>query len=170
MLFRSLDEQGCDRLLGPDKLGPDALAISENEFVERFQTLNRPIKPALLDQKLIAGIGNLYASEILHRAKVNPELRCNAVLGKSWSQIYYWMRSVLELAIDNQGSTLGDGTYRNAINGEGAFQHFHQVYARAGERCSVCKKGEIQRIVQAQRSTFFCPICQKKSKKLPRAK
>ena len=70
---------------------------------------------------------------------------------------------VLEEAIVHEGSTLGDGTYRNALNGEGGYQNYHRVYDRAEMSCPRCGRGEIRRIVQAQRSTCFCPVCQRKS-------
>ncbi len=72
------------------------------------------------------------------------------------------MLEVLETAIRYEGSTLGDGTYRNALNEQGGYQNHHRVYDRAGEVCPSCGKAKIQRIVQAQRSTFFCPRCQRR--------
>jgi formamidopyrimidine-DNA glycosylase len=68
---------------------------------------------------------------------------------------------VLREAIRYEGSTLGDGTYRNALNESGGYQNEHRVYARAGQTCPTCRRAEIVRIVQAQRSTFFCPRCQR---------
>ena len=69
---------------------------------------------------------------------------------------------MLELAIKYEGSTLSDGTYRNALNDPGGYQNHHRVYDRAGELCSTCEGGKVKRIVQAQRSTFFCSHCQKR--------
>jgi formamidopyrimidine-DNA glycosylase len=151
----------CQEHLGPETIGPDALAISRDEWTSRFSVLNRPIKPALLDQRVVAGIGNLYASEILHQARVHPCAVCTSVAHKRWHRLYDCMREILLQAIESEGSTLGDGTYRNAINGEGGYQHQHRVYARDGQSCVSCGKATIERIVQAQRSTFFCPRCQK---------
>lgn len=153
--------QECDQFLGPEVLGPDALTITAEEFHRRYCDLNRPVKPALLDQRLVAGVGNLYASEILHRAAIDPRTLCAKISKARWHRIHQLMQEVLLQAIENEGSTLSDGTYRNAINGEGGFQHFHLVYAREGQTCSSCNQGAIQRIVQSQRSTFFCPKCQK---------
>jgi formamidopyrimidine-DNA glycosylase len=151
----------CALHLGPDTLGPDALAIEAKDWVDRFAQLKRPVKPALLDQKRVAGIGNLYASEILHRARVHPWQKCSEIPQTRWIRIYRAMREILTEAILAEGSTLGDGTYRNAVNGEGGYQSQHRVYARGGERCGTCGKGIVERIVQAQRSTFFCPRCQR---------
>jgi formamidopyrimidine-DNA glycosylase len=144
------------------KLGPDALAISSAEFPKRFKGTQREIKVAMLDQKIILGIGNLYAAEILHLAGVHPQTRCDQITGKRWQLIYQRMIEVFELAIEYEGSTLSDGTYRNAINGEGSFQNEHRVYDREGQACPKCKNVKIIRIVQAQRATFFCKRCQTK--------
>lgn len=151
----------CLHFMGPDVLGPDALEIAESEFALRFQKLRRAVKPALLDQKRVAGVGNLYASEILHRARVHPERLCCDLNRPHWKRIHHAMLEILHAAILSEGSTLGDGTYRNAVNGEGQYQNHHAVYAREGQDCLRCRKAEILRIVQNQRSTFFCPRCQK---------
>lgn len=148
--------------LNDGTLGPDALAISAEEFPTRFKSSRREIKVALLDQKAVLGIGNLYASEILHLAGVHPQARCDRLNAKQWTRIYDCMREVLELAIKYEGSTLSDGTYRNAINGEGSYQNEHQVYDHEGVPCPSCAGAKIIRIVQAQRATFFCRKCQKK--------
>jgi formamidopyrimidine-DNA glycosylase len=153
----------CDRFLGPTVLGTDALSIDAKEFHQRYGKLKRPVKPALLDQRLVAGVGNLYASEILHRAAIDPRTLCLRISKPKWYRIHQIMQQVLLEAIDNEGSTLADGTYRNAINGEGGFQHFHLVYARDGQICTSCRSGTIRRIVQSQRSTFFCSECQKRT-------
>lgn len=144
------------------KLGPDALDISADDFPKRFQQSKREIKVALLDQKAVLGIGNLYASEILHLAGVHPQTRCDRISKQRWQSIYDDMIQVFELAIEYEGSTLSDGTYRNAINGEGSYQNEHRVYDREGERCPSCNKSNIIRIVQAQRATFYCRHCQTK--------
>lgn len=119
------------------------------------------MKVALLDQRAVAGIGNLYASEILHLAGVGPERPCRELKPKEWQAIAAAALEVLELAIRYEGSTLSDGTYRNALNKTGGYQNEHRVYAKAGEPCPRCTKGTIERIVQTQRSTFFCRRCQK---------
>ena len=148
--------------LGPARLGPDALEVDTDQLRERFQQSRRAIKVALLDQKAIAGVGNLYASELLHVAGVHPEQRCDRVTRKQWAAIQGAMRDVLLEAIKYEGSTLSDGTYRNALNQQGGYQSCHRVYDKAGEPCPRCEREPIRRIVQAQRSTFFCPRCQRK--------
>ncbi len=143
------------------RLGPDALDVDVVTFREKFRTTRQPIKVALLDQRRIAGIGNLYASEILHLAKVHPAQPCATLSAQAWKRIHACMNEVLELAIRYEGSTLNDGTYRNALNQNGSYQNEHRVYAKAGDVCRSCGKAVIVRTVQAQRATFHCPRCQK---------
>jgi formamidopyrimidine-DNA glycosylase len=147
--------------LGPHKIGPDALRISCRKLRDRLGSRRRPIKPALLDQQLLAGVGNLYASEILHRAKIHPSRSCDALTPGDWKKIHAAMRTVLQSAIRHQGSTLRDGTYRIARDNPGNFQTRLRVYQRTGETCLQCACAKIIRIMQAQRSTFFCPKCQR---------
>jgi formamidopyrimidine-DNA glycosylase len=148
--------------LGPERLGPDALDVTPQEMHERLGSSSRAVKVALLDQRFIAGIGNIYASEILHRAKTHPEMPCCQMRPVKWRQIQEAIDEVLQAAIRLHGSTLSDGNYRNAHNKRGSFQNCHRVYQRAGERCVQCGRGKIVRIVQAQRSTYFCPVCQRR--------
>jgi formamidopyrimidine-DNA glycosylase len=146
---------------GLDVLGPDALVMTAELYRERLGRTSRAVKAALLDQRAVAGIGNLYASEILHLAKIHPARACRLLTRDQWDRIAAAALDVLEAAILYEGSTLSDGTYRNAINGEGGYQNHHRVYDRAGKPCPRrgCG-GLIERIVQAQRSTFFCATCQ----------
>jgi formamidopyrimidine-DNA glycosylase len=147
--------------LGPHKLGVDALLMDDAAWQESCSRTSRPIKVALLDQKLAAGIGNLYASEILHRAKIHPALPANQLKRAQISRLRVSVIEVLQEAIGYEGSTLGDGTYRNALNQAGSYQNAHRVYNRTEEQCPTCHRAKIKRIVQAQRSTFYCPSCQK---------
>lgn len=160
--IRLFNEQQLAETFGPDKIGPDALKITLEQFTESFGKSNREIKVALLDQKLVAGVGNLYASELLHTAKVHPQKKCSSLKKSEFQRIYDQMRLILETAIRYEGSTLSDGTYRNALSEEGGYQNEHRVYDRADEKCTQCRRSTIVRIVQAQRSTFFCKQCQKK--------
>jgi formamidopyrimidine-DNA glycosylase len=146
----------------PTKLGPDALSMTGEIFRTQLGSSQRAVKVALLDQRSVAGIGNLYASEILHLAGIHPARRCNKITRAQWQAIADATHSVLEAAIRYEGSTLGDGTYRNALNQEGGYQNHHRVYDKAGHPCPRCGEGsQIVRIVLAQRSTYFCPGCQK---------
>lgn len=143
------------------RLGPDALEMTAGDWADRCRRTNRPIKVALLDQKLAAGIGNLYASEILHLARIDPRAPADRLTAARVRRLHDAVQTVLRDAIEHEGSTLGDGTYRNALNLAGSYQNQHRVYARHDERCLSCGQGTVQRIVQAQRSTFYCPRCQR---------
>lgn len=155
----ALPEQ-WDRLYGPDRLGPDALTVPADHLQQRLSNSRRPIKVALLDQRLVAGIGNLYASEILHMAGIHPACSCDTLTPLAWQRLHEAMLLILAEAIRYEGSTLADGTYRNALNDPGSYQNHHRVYDRAGQPCGSCGRSVIRRMVQAQRSTFFCPECQ----------
>ena len=143
-----------------NRLGPDALTVSSDELRKRLRTSRRAVKVALLDQQAVAGIGNLYAAEILHVAGVDPRCRCDSISVTQWERIHGAIGLVLNEAIQHEGSTLSDGTYRNALNDPGSYQNHHRVYDRADQLCGRCGEANIRRIVQAQRSTFFCPKCQ----------
>jgi formamidopyrimidine-DNA glycosylase len=160
---------GSARLLTPDefaemygggRLGPDALDVSAQELRARLARSRRPIKVALLDQRAVAGIGNLYASEILHACGIHPARPACSLRRREWESLHAAMRKVLMAAIRYEGSTLGDGTYRNALNENGSYQNQHRVYDKAGQLCRNCGRGIITRVVMAQRSTFYCPVCQ----------
>jgi formamidopyrimidine-DNA glycosylase len=159
-VLRLLSASELKARLGPEKLGPDALAISALELRERLHVSRRAIKVALLDQKAVAGIGNLYAAEILFLAGISPRRRCTQLTVAQWQAIHKAMQDVLSTAIKCEGSTLSDGTYRNALNQSGSYQNQHRVYGKQGDSCRRCKT-PIVRIVQAQRSTFYCPKCQR---------
>ncbi|QDV46660.1 Formamidopyrimidine-DNA glycosylase [Stieleria neptunia] len=146
-----------------DRLGPDATRITAEQLRENLRHSRRVIKVALLDQAAVAGIGNLYAAEILFVAGVDPRTRCDKLSRPQWERLHAGIGLVLGEAIEHEGSTLSDGTYRNALNNEGSYQNYHRVYDRAGLGCGRCSVGKIRRIVQGQRSTFFCPICQRKT-------
>ncbi len=148
------------RILGNEFLGVDALDMTEADWIALCRDTSREIKVALLDQKRVAGIGNLYASEILHKAGISPRRKAHRLTRREIQAIATCSREILESAILHEGSTLSDGTYRNALNKSGGYQNAHQVYAREGELCFRCA-APIRRIVQAQRATFYCPGCQR---------
>jgi formamidopyrimidine-DNA glycosylase len=158
---RLYDPDAFAERLGPPRLGPDALEITAEQLRERLGASRRAIKVALLDQAVLAGVGNIYASESLNRAKIHPETACRELRPAQWRRLQGVVREVLEEAIRYEGSTLNDGTYRTALNTDGQYQNAHRVYAREGERCRSCQRGVVRRVVQAQRATFFCPRCQK---------
>ncbi|MCH2213175.1 MAG: formamidopyrimidine-DNA glycosylase [Fuerstiella sp.] len=143
------------------RLGPDALDMDPNQWAIRLSGTQRPIKNAILDQNLVAGIGNIYASEILHEAGISPKLPAGLLSAERIQRIAAASSRILNEAIRYEGSTLGDGTYRTALNRDGSYQNRHRVYQKNGELCPTCRRGRICRIVQAQRSTFYCPRCQR---------
>jgi formamidopyrimidine-DNA glycosylase len=157
---RLLNRPQVEQQLGPPRLGPDALGMDAEQLRARLARRRAPVKVALLDQSALAGVGNLYASEILHVACIHPRARCDQLTHGQWRRLAGSMCAVLEEAIRYEGSTLADGTYRTVLNKPGGYQNCHRVYDRAGEMCLSCGQTTIQRIVQAQRSTFFCPACQ----------
>lgn len=159
--IRLYSESDFARELGAAKLGPDALVMTAGDYRERLGKSRRAIKVALLDQTVVAGIGNLYAAELLFVAGIHPAKRCDLLTRDQWQRLADAAIEVLQEAIRYEGSTLGDGTYRNALNQNGSYQNMHRVYGRADEPCPGCK-APIERIVQAQRSTFFCKFCQRK--------
>ncbi len=153
-------KEGLVELEDGGRLGPDPLEMTAEDWWLRLQRTARPVKVALLDQSLAAGIGNLYASEILHRSRIHPAQPACSLSRVQVERLACATQAILLEAIEHEGSTLSDGTYRNALNKAGGYQNSHRVYDKADRECPTCLKGSIQRIVQAQRSTFFCPRCQ----------
>jgi formamidopyrimidine-DNA glycosylase len=121
----------------------------------------RLLKPLLLDQHLIAGIGNIYADEILHEARLRPDRISDELSRPSERRLHESIHRVLREAIEAGGSTLGDAQYVDVAGDPGSYQDGHRVYGRAGQRCRTCGIGWIRHTVSAQRSTHFCPRCQR---------
>lgn len=145
-----------------DKLGPEPLgnALSAPGLGKALQKRRGAIKPSLLDQRMVAGLGNIYASEALFRAGISPRRKCcNISIGQA-ERLVAAIRDVLSEAIEAGGSSLRDFT---GADGEpGYFQHSFRVYGRAGLACQTesCR-GQVKQITQAGRSTFFCGRCQR---------
>ncbi len=137
--------------------GAEPLAIGPEEFVALFRGRQAPIKNALLNQKLLRGLGNIYADESLHRAGLDP--RARAVSRPRLLRLRQAMRAVLREAIAAGGSSISD--YVGSDGEPGWFHLRHRVYGRTGEPCRRCRRA-IHRIVLAGRSAHFCPACQKK--------
>lgn len=156
---RLVDERGLEEACGPERLGPDGLTITGSDLAARLGRSHRAVKVALLDQKAVAGIGNIYAAEILFSAGIDPRAVCRRLHADAWEKIAATARRLLATAVRLEGSTIGDATYKTADNRSGRFQHRHRVYGREDRPCRRCGC-TIKRIVQAQRSTFFCPGCQ----------
>jgi formamidopyrimidine-DNA glycosylase len=119
------------------------------------------LKPLLLDQHVIAGIGNIYADEILHAAKLHPERVAGSLRRREVVRLHDEMHGILEAAVGAGGSTLGDAQYVDLMGSGGSYQDDHRVYGRNGERCTTCGRGIVRRSVAGGRSTHFCPWCQR---------
>ena len=157
-----LNPTELERLFSHEDLGPDALDTEVIHWQTICGATQRSIKVLLLDQSKVAGSGNLYASEILHLCRIHPETPAASLRLPQLKLLAKFTVEVLTTAILHEGSTLGDGTYRNALNQSGGYQNAHRVYAREGQPCPTCQRGVVVRIVQAQRSTYYCPGCQKR--------
>jgi len=138
--------------------GSEPLEVQLDHFVSLFQGRKTPIKSALLNQKLLRGVGNIYADESLFRAEVRPRRRASSLTREDLRRLYPAVQEVLREAITLGGSSISD--YVDADGEEGFFQLQHRVYGREGEPCLVCKT-PIKRVVIAGRSSHYCPKCQK---------
>jgi formamidopyrimidine-DNA glycosylase len=143
---------------GFDPGGVEPLEVSEERFVALFRGRKSPIKSALLNQKLLRGVGNIYADESLFRAGIRPRRRAAAITREQLGKLHRAVREVLREAIALGGSSISD--YVDADGEEGFFQLRHRVYGREGEPCLVCGTA-IRRVLLAGRSSHYCSKCQK---------
>lgn len=141
-----------------DAGGAEPLEVEKERFVELFHGRKTPIKSALLNQKLLRGVGNIYADESLFRAGLRPRRRASTISRAQFEKLYGAVQEVLKEAIALGGSSISD--YVDADGEEGFFQLQHRVYGREGEPCLVCKT-PVKRVVIAGRSSHYCPTCQK---------
>jgi formamidopyrimidine-DNA glycosylase len=128
------------------------------KLTQKMKKLQAPIKNALMNQNMIVGVGNIYASEILFRAQVLPLKKCSKVTRASYIEIWKWTKIILEQAISKGGSTIEN--YKNSFGESGNFQNEFQVYGRDGKACFVCGS-KIKSKNLAGRNTFWCATCQK---------
>jgi len=147
--------RAMDRRMGPEPLSGDFTAELLGERLARSRA---PIRSWLLDQRRIAGVGNIYAAEALWRARVDPTRPARSLARDEVRRLHRGMRDVLRRAVAAGGTTLRD--YRDAEGREGAFGRRLSVYGREGEGCPRCGT-KIERVVFANRSAFFCPGCQR---------
>jgi formamidopyrimidine-DNA glycosylase len=158
MLFddaQTLNADPAFAKMGPDPLGAD---FSAEILAERLGARRTYIKAALLDQRVVAGLGNIYVCEALFMAGVHPQRRADDISAQEAARLYTAIVEVLQKAIKAGGSTLKD--YRSADGKLGYFQNELLVYGREEAPCYQCGKAAIKRIVQSGRSTFYCPSCQ----------
>ncbi|MDD5236645.1 MAG: DNA-formamidopyrimidine glycosylase [Candidatus Omnitrophica bacterium] len=139
-------------------LGPEPADLSEEQFKQRLDKKKTKIKPLLLDQTFIAGVGNLYAAEALFRARINPFRSAASLTDKEKGVLLKEIQATLREAIEHKGSSVDQ--YVQLSGSPGGYVKYHKVYDRKGKPCLVCKT-PIQRITQAGRGTYFCPKCQK---------
>jgi len=138
--------------------GSEPLDVEIEDFVRLFRGRKTPIKSALLNQKLLSGVGNIYADESLFRARIRPRRRASSLTREELRRLYPAVQQVLKEAIELGGSSISD--YVDSDGEEGFFQLQHRVYGREGEPCLVCRT-PIKRIVLAGRSSHYCPTCQR---------
>jgi formamidopyrimidine-DNA glycosylase len=160
--FRDPRRFGGVFILSPDdppdaNLGPEPLTLQSRQLAQRLAATHRPIKSTLMDQRFIAGLGNIYVDESLHHARIHPLTFTDKLTRPQIAQLTRSIKTVLNRAIASRGSSLRD--YVDADGNKGDFQKLHKVYAREGKPCLRCKT-PISRIVLTGRSTHFCPECQ----------
>jgi len=153
--IRNLDISCADEL---KNLGPEPLEIDFSLFKKLFQGRKARLKSLLLNQNFIAGIGNIYADEILFQAKLHPLTPAPHLGDDDLRRLLKAMRGVLRKAIVHKGSSIR--SFTNAEGKRGKFQNYHQVYGREFQSCFICGE-QIKRIRLGGRSSFFCPRCQK---------
>jgi formamidopyrimidine-DNA glycosylase len=150
-----LDRAGLEAFLRR-RFGCDPLTVSREEFVRLVTHRHGRLKALFLHQQKIAGIGNIYANEILYRAGVHPHAKGHRLSRAAADRLYHTMQKVLKEAIAWGGSTIRD--FRAPDGAPGRFQERHRVYAKAGRPCSGC--GATIRRLRGERSSFYCPRCQ----------
>jgi len=167
LVFDDVRRFGTLELLSPDgwrereaRMGPEPLSdgFTTDVLAERLDRSRAPVRSWLLDQRRIAGIGNIYAAEALWRARVDPTRPARSLERDEARRLHRSLREVLRRAVEAGGTTLRD--YRDAEGREGAFGRQLSVYGREGEPCSRCGT-TIERVVFSSRSAFFCPVCQR---------
>ena len=142
--------------LGPEPLADD---FSPDDFVRLLAGRAGRLKSLLLNQEFLAGLGNIYADEVLFAAHLHPLRRADSLTGAEQTRLYEAIRSVLQRAVASGGTTLPDRNYLDAEGREGAYQNEVAVYGRKGKPCRECGT-PIERLVIGGRSTHFCPRCQ----------
>jgi formamidopyrimidine-DNA glycosylase len=141
-----------------DRVGPDALTVSLEEFQARLRKRGGLIKPLLLNQSFVSGVGNIYADELLFAARIHPKTPVKRLSKQRIQNLHGHLTELLELAIQHRGSSISD--YVNGAGERGAFQDLHNVYGKGGQPCPRCGH-TIRRIVLGQRGTHYCPRCQR---------
>lgn len=142
--------------LGPEPLSAD---FTPTWLAEQLAQRHGTIKPLLLNQQFIAGLGNIYVNEALWQAGIHPQRRADTLTTPEVQRLHAAIVAVLRAGVENGGTSLADRQYVYPDGGTGRHQEYLGVYDRAGERCPRCGS-MVERLVQGQRSTYFCPVCQ----------
>jgi formamidopyrimidine-DNA glycosylase len=142
-----------------DRLGPEPLEISLQEFVARLRSRKSQVKPLLMNQSFLAGLGNIYVDEALFAAGIHPLAIASRVSAPRAAKLHQAIREILTAAIEHRGSSISD--YVDAQGQRGEFQILHRAYGREGEPCLKCGAA-IVKIVVGQRGTHYCPKCQRR--------
>jgi len=140
------------------ELGPEPFDINEEKFSKLLKNRKTKIKILIMDQKIISGIGNLYANEALFRAGIDPRRPAISLSAKETAKLFTEIKKTLTEAIHYKGSSIDQ--YVQVTGKPGNYVKFHKVYDREGEKCYKCK-GKVKRISLGNRGTYFCPCCQK---------
>ena len=148
------------------RYGPDALSphLTPEVFLERIKLKRTNIKTALLEQNLIAGVGNIYANDSLWESQIHPETPTQQVTAEQSAALLSSLKKVLGEGIEHRGSTLSDKMYVDIFGREGSHQNFFRVFGKDGQPCPRCA-AKIEFLTIGGRGTFFCPHCQVKNKR-----
>jgi formamidopyrimidine-DNA glycosylase len=149
--------QNLERFFQESRLGPEPFDLDPDYWEERLAATARCLKAVLLDQQVLAGVGNIYADEALFEARLHPALIARQVSRRDADRLRRAIATVLRRAIDRRGSSIRD--YLDGSGSKGGYQLEFRAYGRAGEACPRCRQ-RIQRIRLAGRATYFCPHCQ----------
>ncbi|GIW80352.1 MAG: formamidopyrimidine-DNA glycosylase [Gemmatales bacterium] len=155
-------QQECEQFFVASGLGPEPFTLSAELLYRKLQATRRCLKAVLLDQRVVAGLGNIYADEALFEAKLHPQLSGQKITLAEAHSLKRAIVTVLRRAIEKRGSSIRD--YLGGMGERGNYQREFRVYGQAGKPCSRCRFA-IARIRLAGRSTYFCPSCQKKGRR-----
>jgi formamidopyrimidine-DNA glycosylase len=143
---------------GFKELGPEPLEISIADFLKLFRSTKRMVKPALLDQSFMAGIGNIYADESLYHAKIHPRKLTNQISTKKLTLLYKQIRRILTKAINHMGTSVD--SYQGVNGQPGSFQKYLKAYDKEGQPCKFCGHKMVREVI-GSRSAHYCPRCQR---------
>jgi len=155
MIVSNAELENVKKHYGIDPLYP---TFTKENFSRAFEKRQKPLKAVLMDQSLIAGIGNIYADEICHRTKIRPDKPSSKLTQKQLDELYYASSEIIRTAVDHKGTTFRDFAGADGEPGNYAFEL--KAYGRQGERCLQCSSGIIEKIIFHGRGTHYCRSCQ----------